>query len=190
MRPHINYSHSLFRNGFDLTSPCWRDKWNKPNFSSLFNSSQSPCTSQILILIHILQIWFGFEFSRSIVSDSLQPHGLEHARPPCPSPTPRIYSNSCPLSQWCHPTISSSVVPFSSCLQSFPASQSFPSSQFFTSGGQSIGVSASTSVLPMNIQDWSPLGWTGWILQSKGFSRVFSNTTVQKHQFFITQLSL
>ena len=107
MRPHINYSHSLFRNGFDLTSPCWRDKWNKPNFSSLFNSSQSPCTSQILILIHILQIWFGFEFSRSIVSDSLQPHGLEHARPPCPSPTPRIYSNSCPLRWWCHLTISS-----------------------------------------------------------------------------------
>ena len=110
---------------------------------------------------------------------------------PCPSPTPRGGSNSCPSSRWCHPAISSSVVPFSSCLQSFPASGSFPISQFFTSGDQSIGVSASTSVLPMNIQDWSPLGWTVWIsLQSKGLSRVFSNTTVQKHQFFGAQLSL
>ena len=115
----------------------------------------------------------------------------QHARPPCPSPAPRVYPNSCPLSWWCHPTISSSVVPFSSCPQSFPASGSFQMSQLFTSGGQSIGVSASTSVLPMNTQDWSPLGWTGWIsLQSKGLSRVFSNTTVQKHQFFGTQLSL
>ena len=119
------------------------------------------------------------------------PHGLQHARPPCPSPTPRVYSNSCPLSPWCHPAISSSVIPFSSCLQSFPASGSFQISQFFTSGGQSIGVSASASVLPMNIQDWFPLGWTGWIsLQSKGLSRVFHNTTVQKHQFFGAQLSL
>ena len=130
-------------------------------------------------------------FSCSVVSYSLRPHGLQHAGPPCPSPTPRVYSNSCPLSQWCHPTVSSSVFPFSSCLQSFPASQSFQMSQFFVSGGQSIGVSASTSVLPMNIQDWFPLGWTGWIsLQSKGLSRVFSNTTVQKHQFFSVQLSL
>ena len=113
-----------------------------------------------------------------------------NTRPPCPSPTPRVYPNSCPLSQWCHPTISSSVVPFS-CPQSFPASGSFKMSQFFISGGQSIGVSASTSVLPMNTQDWSPLGWTGWILlQSKELSRVFSNTTVQKHQFFSTHLSL
>ena len=111
-------------------------------------------------------------------------------RPPCPSPTPRVYPNSCPLNRWCHPTISSSAVPFS-CPQSFPASGSFQMSQFFTSGGQSIGVSASTSVLPMNTQDWSPLGWTCWIpLQSKGLSRVFSNTTVQKHQFFSTHLSL
>ena len=118
-------------------------------------------------------------------------HGLQHARPPCPSPTPGIYSNSCPLSLWCHPTISSSVVPFSSHLQSFPAPGSFQMSQFFTSGGQSIRVSASASVLPMNIQDWFPLGWTGWIsLQSKGLSRVFSNTTVQKHQFYSAQLSL
>ena len=122
---------------------------------------------------------------------TLRPHGLQHARPPCPSPTPRVYSNSCPLSQWWHPTISSSVVPFSSHLQSFPASGSFPISQFFTLGGQSIGVSASASVLPLNVQDWLPLRWTGWIsLQSKGLSRVFSNTTVQKHQFFGAQLSL
>ena len=131
------------------------------------------------------------QFSCSVVSDPLRPHGLQHARPPCPSPTPRVYSNSRPLSWWCHPTISSSVVPFSSHLQSFPAPRSFPVSQWFTSGGQSIGVSASTSVLPMNTQDWSPLGWTGWIsLQSKGLSRVFSNTTIQKHQFFSAQLSL
>ena len=131
------------------------------------------------------------QFSHSVVSNSLWPLGLQYARPPCPSPTPRVHSNSCPLSQWCHPTISSSVVPFSSHLQSFPASGSFPMSQFFTSGGQSIRVSASPSVLPMNIQDWFPLGWTGWIsFQSKGLSRVFSNTTVQKHQFFSAQLSL
>ena len=131
------------------------------------------------------------KFSHRVISDSWQPHGLQHARPPCPSPTPGAYSNSCPLSQWCHPTISSSVVPFSSCLQSFPASGSFPMSQLFTSDGQSIGVSASASVLPMNIQDWFPFGWTGWVsLQSKGLSRVFSNTTVQKHQFFGAQLSL
>ena len=115
---------------------------------------------------------------------SLQPHRPQHTRPPCPSPTPRIYSDSCPLSRWCHPTISSSVVLFSSRLQSFPVSGSFQMSQFFASSGQSIGVSASASVLPMNIQDWFPLGWTDWIsLQSKGLSRVFSNTTVQKHQF-------
>ena len=129
--------------------------------------------------------FLSVQFSHSVMSNSLRPHGLQHARPPCPSPTPRIYSNSCPLSRWCHPTISSSVVPFSSCPQFFPASGSFPMSQFFASGGQSTGVSASTSVLPMNTQDWSPLGWTGWIsLQSEGLSRVFSNTTVQKHQFF------
>ena len=131
------------------------------------------------------------QFSCSVVSNSLQPHGLQHASLPCPSPTPWVYSNSCPLSRWCHPTISSSVTPFSFCLPSFPASGSFPMSQFFTSGGQSIGVLASTSVLPMNIQDWFPLGWTGWIsLQVKGLSRVFSNTTVQKHQFSRAQFSL
>ena len=122
------------------------------------------------------------------MSNSLQPHGLQHARLPCPLPTPRVYSNSCPSSWWCHPTISSSVIPFS-CLQSFPASGSCQMSQFFISGGQMIWVSASISVLPMNIQDWFPLGWTGWIsLQSKRLSRVFSNTTVQKHQFFSAQL--
>ena len=130
------------------------------------------------------------QFSRSVVSDSLRPHESQHARPPCPSQTPRVYSNSCPLSQWCHPAISSSVVPFSSCLQSLPASRSFPVSQHFTWGAQSIGVSTSTSVLPMNTQDLPPSGWTGWIsLQSKGLSRLLSNTTVQKHQYFGTQLS-
>ena len=120
------------------------------------------------------------------MSDSFQPHEPQRDRPPCPSPSPRLYLNPCPLSWWCHPTISSSVIPFSSCLQSAPASESFQMSQLFTSDGQSTGVSASASVLPMNIQDWSPLGWTGWIpLQSKGLSRVFSSTTVQKHQFFV-----
>ena len=120
------------------------------------------------------------------MSNSLWPHGLQHTRPPCQSPTPGVYPNSCPLSRWCHPTISSSVVPFSSSPQSFPTSGSSPMSQLFASGGQSIGVSASTSVLPMNTQDWVPLGWTGWIsLQSKGLSRVFSNSTVQKHQLNI-----
>ena len=131
------------------------------------------------------------QFSHSVVSDSLRPHGLQHARLPCPSPTPQACSIPCPSSQWCHPTISSSVIPFSSHLQSFPASGSFQMSQFFASGGQSIGVSASASVLLMNIQDWFPLELTGLIsLQSKGLSRVFSNTTVQKHQFFGFQLSL
>ena len=130
------------------------------------------------------------QFSRSVMSDSLRPHEPQHARPPCPSPTPGVHPNPCPLSRWCHPTISSFVVPFSSCPQSFPLSGSFQMSQLFASGCQSIGVSASTSVLPMNTQDWSPLGWTGCIsLQSKGLSRVFSNTTVQKHQFFGAQLS-
>ena len=133
----------------------------------------------------------SIQFSHSVVSDSVWVHGLQHASLPCPSPICRACSNSYPLSWWCHPTITSSVIPFSSCLQSFPASGSFPVSQFFTSGGQSIGVLASASVLSMNIQGWFPLGLTGWIsLLSKGLSRVFSNTTVQKHQFFISQLSL
>ena len=130
------------------------------------------------------------QFSRSVMSNSLRPHELQHTRPPCPSPTPGVYPNPCPLSWWYHPTISSSVISFSSCLQSFPASGSFQMSQLFASSGQSTGVSASTSVFPINIQDWFPLGWTVWIsLQSKGLSRVFSNTTVQKHQFFSNQLS-
>ena len=124
-------------------------------------------------------------FSHSVVSDSLRPHEPQHARPPCPSPTPGVQPKQCPWSWWCHPTISSSIVPFSSCLQSSPASWSFPMSKFFSSGGQSIGVSASTSVLPMKTQDWSPLGWIGWIsLQSKGLLRVFSYTRVWKYQFF------
>ena len=130
------------------------------------------------------------QFSCWVLSDSLRPHEPQQARPPCPSPTPGVHPNLCPLSRWCHPTISSSVVPFSSCPQSFPASGSFPMSQLFASGGQSIRVPASTSVLPVNTQDWSPLGWTSWLsVQSKGLSRVFSNTTVQKHQFFGAQLS-
>ena len=131
------------------------------------------------------------QFSCSVMSDSLQPHEPQHTRPPCPSPTPRVYSNSCPLSRWCHPTISSSVVPFSYPLQSFLASGSFSMSQFSVSLGQNIGVLASVSVFPMNIQDWFPLGWIGLTsIQSKGLSRVFSNTTVPKYQFFSAQLSL
>ena len=149
--------------------------------------------TQFYIYIHSFSeysfpLWF--QFSYLVVSTSLRPHRLQHARLPGPSPTTTAYSNSCPSRQWCHPT-TSSIVPFSSGLQSFPASGSFLRSQFFSSGGQSIAVSASVSVLPMNIQDWFPLELTGWIsLRSKGLSRVFSNTTVQKHQFFCTQLSL
>ena len=131
------------------------------------------------------------QFSFSVVSDSSQPHESQHVRLPCPSPTPGVYSNSCPSSRWCHPAISSSVIPFSSCPQSLRASGPFPMSQLFTWGGQSTGVSGLASFLLMNTQDWFPLAWTGWIsLQSKGLSRVFSNTTVQKHQFFGAQLSL
>ena len=135
-------------------------------------------------------ILYSVQFSCSVVSDSLRTHESQHARPPCPSPTSGAYSNSCPSSRWCHPAISASVVPFSSCPQSLPASGSFPMSQLFAWGGQSIGISVLASVLPMNTQDCSPLGWTDWIsLQSKGLSRVFSNTTVQTHQFFGSQLS-
>ena len=150
-------------------------------YLSEFSREKEPtCLSVCLVL-----------FSHSVMSLSLRPHGLQHARLPCPSPTPRAYSNSCPLSQWCHPSISSSVIPLSSCCQSFPASGAFPVSQVFSSGGQSTGVSVSASVLPVNIQYWFPLGWTGWIsLQSKGLSIVFSNTAIQKHEFFSTQLSL
>ena len=143
------------------------------------------------IYVYIIHTHTSVQFTHSVVSNSFWPHGLQHTRIPCLSPTPTACSNSRPSSRWCHPTISSSVIPFSSCLQSFPASGSFQISQLFTSGGQSIGVSASAWVLPMNIQDWFPLGWTGWIsLQSKGLSRIFFNTTVLKHQFLGAQLSL
>ena len=148
------------------------------------NSYESHLNFQysLWILLHIILpdlLYVSVQFSRSVVSDSLRPHESQHARPPCPSPTPRVHSNSYPLSRWYHPAVSSCVIPFSSCPQSLPASESFPMSQFFVWGGQSIRVSASASVLPKNTQDWSPLEWTGWIsLQSKGLSRVFSNTTV------------
>ena len=152
----------------------------------MYNSFLFSCSSSLLLTLDV-----SVQFSRSVMSDSLWPHESQHARPPCPSPTPGVHSDSCPSSPWCHPAISSSVVPFSSCPQSLPASESFPVSQLFTWVGQSIGISDLGSVLPMNTQDWSSLEWTGWIsLQSKGLSRVFSNTTVQKHQFFSAQLSL
>ena len=160
-------------------------EWNRNYF----------CTNPVLQQCSFLSfdnctVVCSVQFSHSVVSDSMRPHEPQHARPPCPSQTSRVHPNPCPLSRWCHPTISSSVVPFSSCPQSFPASGSFPMSQLFTWGGQSTEVSASASALPMNTQNWSPLGWTGWIsLQSKGLSRVFSDTTVQKHQFFSAQLS-
>ena len=146
--------------------------------------------AQMVRNLPVMQEFSSVQFSRSVMSDSLRLLELKDARPPCPSPTLGVHSNSCPSSQWCHPTISSSVVPFSSCPQSLPASESFPMSQLIAWSGQSIGVLALASVLPKNTQDWSPLEWTGWIsLQSKGLSRVFSNTTVQKHQFFSTHLS-
>ena len=145
-------------------------------------------TSQKRVNVHISI--FSVQFSHSVVSDSLRPHELQHTRPPCPSPTPGVHPNSCTLSQWFHPTISSSVVPSSFCPQSFPASGSFQISQFFAWGGQTIGASVLKSVLLMNTQDWSPLGWTGWIsLQSKGLSRIFYIPKVQNHLFFDTQLS-
>ena len=147
-----------------------------PPLASLYFSAPSPSSVQ---------------FSYSVVSDSLRPHESQHARPPCPSPSPGVHSDSHPSSTWCHPAISSWVVPFSSCPQSLPASQSFPMSQIFTWGGQSTGASGSASSLPKKSQGWSPSEWTGWIsLQSKGPSTVFSNTTVQRHRFFGTQLSL
>ena len=183
---------------------CWNKKLGKYSWAGLlphaiyliscYTSNTSP---HVFLPLHVLNTISSLhfyclhpQFSHSVMCDCLRPHEPQHAWPPCPSPTCRVYSNSCPLHWWCHSIISSSVVPFSSCLQSFPASGSFPLSQFFVSGGQTTGVSASASVVPMNIQDWSPLGWTSWIsLLSKGLSRVFSNTTVQKHQFFGAQLS-
>ena len=153
--------------------------------------TEKPYAKSWLLFLVFWHQFSSVQFSHSVVSNSLQPHGLQHARPPRQSPKPGVYSNSCPLSQWRHPTISSSVIPFSSWLQSFPETGSFPMIQFFALGGQSIGVSTLASVLPMNIQVQFPLGWTGWVsLQSKGLSRVFSNTTVQKHQFVGAQLSL
>ena len=161
--------------------------------SSTVSSSQITVEVALKFFQSTLKPDFAFssvQFSHSVMSDSLRPRELQLARPPCPSPYPGVHSNSCPSSWWCHPTISSSVVPLSSCPQSLPASESFPMSQLFTWGGQSIGVSALASFLPKKSQDWSPLEWSGWIsLQSKGLSRVFSNTTVQKHQFFGTQPS-
>ena len=165
------------------------------NLTCISSKSESHClhwfravSSQILLPGP--KVSLSVQFSHSILSSSLQPHESQHARPPCPSPTPRVYSDSCPLSQWCHPAISFFVVPFSSCPQSLPASGTFPMSQLFTWGGQSTGVSALASFLPKKSQGWFPSEWTSWIsLQSKGLSRVFSNTTVQKHQFFGTQPS-
>ena len=180
-----------------VKSFCWDDE------KVMERNSSDGCTAlwicltywmlhlQMVKMVNFILCVFLLFFSCSVVSDSLRPHGLQHARLPCPSPTPRACSNSCSSSRWCHPTISSSAVPFSSCLQSFPASGSFSMSWLFASGGQSIRASTSASVLPMNIQDWFPLGWTGLIsLQSKTLSKVFPNTTVQKHQFFNTQPSL
>ena len=154
-------------------------------FASIDNTWILASPLELFLKIELVQ------FSRSVMSDSLRPHELQHARPPCPSPTPEGHSNSCPLSRWCYPAISSSVVPLASCLQSLPAIRVFSNESVLGIGEQSIGVSAATLVFPMNIQDWFSLGWTGWIsLQSKGLSRVFFNTTVQKHQFFGAQLSL
>ena len=158
----------------------WEDIW-RHNYWKVLNEG----SWKLFWGVRISSISLRFssvQFTHSVVSDFLRPHELQHTRTPCPSTTPRVYPNSCPLSRWCYPTILSSVIPFSSCLQSFPASGSFQMSQLFVSSGQSTGVSASASVLPMNTQDWYPLGWTGWIsLQSKGLSRGFSSTTVQKH---------
>ena len=164
---------------FCLNTP-W-SRWRNPNEDSHNSFAFLNCLCQ----------FSSVQFSLSVLSDTLRPHEPQHIRPPCPSPTPGVHPNPSPSSRWCHPTISSSVTPFSSCPQSLPTSGSFQMSQLFASGGQSIGVSASTTVLSMNTQNWSPLGWTGWIsLQSKGISRVFSNTRVQKHRFFGAQLSL
>ena len=170
---------SVCWHGFPESRPAWGDPAPLQHHST---PSMVPHYSRAGNLLLYFSLVSSVQFSRSVVSDSLRPHELQHARPPCPSSTPGVYSNSCPLHRWCHPAISSTVIPFSSCPQSLPASGSFPMSQIFARGGQSIGVSASASVLSMNTQDWSPLGWTGWISsQSKGLSRVFSNTTVQKH---------
>ena len=169
------------------------DKTSRLNNNPYYTDSQFTTASGLDRVAELTasETWKDLLDRSDSLSDSLGPREPQHAKPLCPSPTPGVYPNSCPLSRWCHPAISSSAVHFSSCPQSFSASGSFQMNQLFVSGGQSIGVSASTSVLPMNTQDWSPLGWTGWIsLQSNGLSRVFSNTTVQKQQFFGAQLSL
>jgi len=186
--PSMGFSRREHWSGVPLPSPTSGKSWGNLILESLVYTA--------LLWTYHNSFWkkkspfSSVQFSCSVMSDSLRPHELQHTRPPCPSSTPGVHSNSCPSSWWCHPAIWSSVVPFSSCPQSLPASESFPMSQLFEWGGQSIGVSALASVLPKNTQDWSPLDWTGWIsLQSKGLSRVFSNTTVQKHQLFSTQVS-
>ena len=180
---HISFIYFLLSSRFCL----WRAK-KHPESSKLcmvltiYNPRRRKTLS--------LSAYISDQISGSVVSNSLRPHESQHARPPCPSPTPRVHSDSRPSSQWCYPAISSSVIPFSSCPQSLPASESFPMSQLFTRGGQSTGVSALASFLPKKSQGWSPSEWTGWIsLQSKGLTRVFSSTTVQKHQFFSAQPS-
>ena len=186
-------SHGAFGSADPVRSRWWSDL--SLILLLLYLPSYGPWCSFSIFLTFICRKNYQFkecsvQFSHSVVSDFLRPHGLQHARPPCLLPTPGVQSNSCPLSQWCHPTISSSVIFFFSCLQSFPVSESYPMSWHFASGGHSIGASASASVLPMSIQDWLHLELTGWIsLLSKGLSRVFSNTTVQKRQFFSTHLS-
>ena len=183
--------------GIKMVQPLWKTVWHVPKQLSI-ESSYDP--SIFTPRYHIfkrnknmsknLYMNISVQFSHSVVSNSLRPHESQHARPPCPSPIPGVHSESCPSSQWCHPVISSSVVPFSSCPQSLPASESFPMSQLFAWGGQSTGTSALASFPPKKSQGWSPSEWTGWIsLQSKGLSGVFSNTTVQKHQFFSAQPS-
>ena len=204
----VTFTHSLIhgpKRESDLFIGQYTQFWQKPKgkYWWTFKANWNVIYEKALCVWYMQKVshlWLRYlsiykfspdQFNHSVVSNSLRPHESQHARPPCPSPTPVVHPDSSPSSQWCHPAISSSVLPFSSCPQSFPASGSFQMSQLFASGGQSIGVSASTSLLPMNTQDWCPLGWTGWIsLQSKGLSRVFSNTTVQKHQFFGAQLSL
>ena len=183
--------------GCSFRYPCWTGTvccslltWAETKWVRQLIIHEAIIGSTNMVITGISRAFSSVHFSHSVVSDSLQPHELQHTRPLCPSTTTGVHSNSCPSSWWCHPAISSSVLPFSSCPQSLPASESFPMSQCFSWGGQSIGVSAKASVLPMNTQDWSPLTWTCWIsLQSKGMSRVFSNTIVQKHQFFDAQLS-
>ena len=181
----------VFQRDFSVTLPCLQPLVSYLALSVKPHGEESVVYSGFVFWLIRPSQFSSVQFSHSVMSDSLWPHESQHARPPCPSPTPGVYSNPCPPSWWCHPTISSSVIPFSSCPQSLPASGLFPISQLCTWGGQNTGVSVSASVLPMNTQDWYPLGWTGWISwQSKWLSRVFSNTTVQKHQFFSTQISL